>query len=131
MRQVWKVSYGEYSDYGVYAVCSSYEQACGVAVKHGMCAEPEPIELWEQEDGMPPFKAVHHCIARRGRDSSRPIDIDHSSEPIAVDAPWPEPELNLSAPENVYRWVNARSHRSAEEAERVAVAAYKSREGLL
>jgi hypothetical protein len=123
VRKVWIVMGGEYSGKYVEAVCSSYEQACGVAVMNDLY-EDGAVEMWEPDDEIPPFKLLHTCIVRPGRDSTRPIDVDHGSRPVAVDY-VAEPRV-VETPTG-YLWVRAEGYPTAEEAEAAARAAYDQR----
>lgn len=123
MKEVWLVSSGAYSDYSVMAVCSSHEQACGVAVLHGW-DEDGTVEMWEEADGIPPFRLLHSCLVRVGRDSHTPLDVSFSSRAVAVDAPNPLPSINAAPPTNPWKWVQAKDYPSKEEAESAARQAY-------
>jgi hypothetical protein len=123
VKEVWLVEGGEYSDRYVDSVCSSYEQACGVAVMKGLY-ETGPIEMWEPDDEIPPFKLLHTCLVRQGRDSARPIDVVPQSSPVAVDHAA-APKIAISDTSYNYHWVRAENYPTAEEAEAAALAAYQ------
>lgn len=126
VRQVWEVCQGEYSDRYTAAVCSSEQQAMGVAIKLGHGAYVgSAVDLWEPEDGIPPYRAIYTVIVRPGRDSGRPLDISVHQSPIPVDAELPRPNVATSSATRVYRWARAENYTSAEEAEAAARAAFE------
>lgn len=121
MREVWLVEGGEYSDRYVHSVCSSYEQACGVAVMNGLY-ESGAVQMWEPGDEIPPFKLLHTCIIRPGPDSTHPVDVDFQTRPVAVDYVT-EPKV-VESPFG-YHWVRSEDYPTAAAAEEAARAAYE------
>jgi hypothetical protein len=122
VKEVWEVACGEYSDRYTAAVCSSEEQANGVAVKVGGYVGGV-TEFWEPEDGIPPYRPIYTAIVRPGRDSSQPVDVTIHTEPVDVDAPPPTPKVVPSSGGRAYPWARAENYTSADEAERDARAA--------
>lgn len=118
MKTVWQVEAGEYSDRYTMAVCATEEQAMGVAVKLGGYVGGT-VELWEPEDGIPPYKPIYTVIVRPGRDSSRPIEVTVQADPVEVDA-VPTPRVTTSPQGPKYPWARAERYLSAEEGERAA-----------
>lgn len=127
MKKLWEVTCGEYSDAFTAAVCSSEEQAMGVAVKVGGYVSGT-VEFWEPDDGIPPYRPLYHCIVRTGADSHKPLDVDARSEPIGLDVTPPPPTVRTGPGPNPhgFRWAVAENYLDATEAERDARAAYEA-----
>lgn len=142
-RQVWVViDTGSGDDEFPLAVCSSHEQAVGVAAsltEPGQMASamPEPVELWEPDDGVPPYVTLYTCAIyeefgygpgdmESGRPPGRRAHFQRSVSIYAADrAPGPE----VSANEGRHVW--AQDFPTAEEAERAAITCYRQAGGTV